>query len=381
MTNDNYTMMSDTQLLDEIHKVELKIDSVHLNRYVKNHYPELYRELKNRTQFLFDYYGENLVPIHAIIYSLEHGLVGMPICAHPDCSNVVGWNKSGFRVYCCREHCVSDPNVKQKIKHTCQDRYGSDSPLQSKVIREKIRQRFIDTYGVDNPAKLQQVQEKMKRTCTERFGVENAFQSEEIKKKIRQTNKTRYGKEFPGQVESIKEKKRQTLMEHYGVDVPLKCKELVEKSERTTIERYGYNRVAKSPLFSAYHRKRIFHDNIWFDSSWEIEVYDFLKENHIQFEYSPSISILYEYDCRQYTYHPDFIVNGKLYEVKGDHFFRVNESGHEVMVNPYRDPEWTDERYEWECGKYEAKHQCMISNNVTIIRECQMTDMKTLFGL
>ena len=196
MTKANYTMMSGTQLLDELHKVELEVDSVHLNRYVKNHYPELYQELKKRTKFLSDYYDKRPVPIHAIIYSLEHGIIEMPICAHPDCSNVVGWNKSGFRVYCCREHCVSDPNVKEKIKHTCQDRYGSDSPLQSKVIQEKIRQRFIDTYGVDNPAKLQQVQEKMKRTCIERFGVENTFQSEEIKEKIKQT-KPDMGKNIP----------------------------------------------------------------------------------------------------------------------------------------------------------------------------------------
>lgn len=158
----------------------------------------------------------------------------------------------------------------------------------------------------------------MKRTCVERFGVENAFQSEEIKNKIRQTNKTRYGKEYPGQVESIKEKKRQTLMEHYGVDVPLKCKDLVEKSEATTIARYGYNRVAKSPLFASCHRKRIFYDNLYFDSNWEVKVYDYLKENHISFEYSPSISLPYEYDGREFTYHPDFLVDGILYEVKGD---------------------------------------------------------------
>lgn len=135
-----------------------------------------------------------------------------------------------------------------------------------------------------------------------------------------------------------------------------------------------------SPLFSAYHRKRIFHDNIWFDSTWEVKVYDFLKENHIQFEYSPSISIPYEYDGRQYTYHPDFIVNGKLYEVKGDQFFRIDESGHEVMVNPFRDPEWTDKQYEWECGKYEAKHQCMLKNNVVILRESQIEDLDSVFN-
>lgn len=150
--------------------------------------------------------------------------------------------------------------------------------------------------------------------------------------------------------------------------------------EQTCQDRYGVSNFSYSPLFSAYHRKRIFHDNIWFDSSWEIKVYDYLKENHVPFEYSPSISIPYEYDGRQYTYHPDFLVNGKMYEVKGDHFFRINESGHEVMVNPYRDPEWSDEQYEWECGKYEAKHQCMLKNNVIILRESQIENLDSVFN-
>jgi hypothetical protein len=38
------------------------------------------------------------------------------------------------------------------------------------------------------------------------------------------------------------------------------------------------------------------------------------------------------------------------------------------MINPYRNPEWTDERYGWECRKHEAKHQCMLENNVVILR-------------
>ena len=381
MTNDNYTMMSNTQLLDEIHKVECKVDSVHLKRYLKNHYPELYDELKCRNGFLVDYYGGDGVPILAMIYSLKHGIDKMPICAHPDCSNVVRWHKDSFRVYCCREHCTTDPNVREKIRATCQERYGVDSVLQSKEVKEKIQQTSIKRYGVDNPAKSKEVQEKMRLTCIERYGVSNAFQSDEIKEKIKQTNKERYGKEFPGQVESIQEKIRQTLMKNYGVDVPLKCKELVEKSEQTTIERYGYNRVAKSPLFSATHRKRIFHDGLYFDSNWEVKVYDFLKDNHILFEYSPSISLPYEYDGREFTYHPDFLADERLYEVKGDQFFRINEStGQEEMFNPYREQEWSDERYEWECGKYEAKHQCMLNNNVIILRESQIDDLNLVFN-
>ena len=107
-----------------------------------------------------------------------------------------------------------------------------------------------------------------------------------------------------------------------------------------------------------------------FDSTWEVKVYEFCKDNNIEVEYSPSITYEYEYDGRIWTYHPDFLINDKVYEVKGDNFFRVNEStGKEEMFCPYRYTEWSDEYYQWMCGKYEAKHQCMIKNNVLILRD------------
>lgn len=113
-----------------------------------------------------------------------------------------------------------------------------------------------------------------------------------------------------------------------------------------------------------------------FGSSWEFLVYDFLLENHIDFEYQPSVSIPYEYKGTRHTYHPDFIVNGRIYEVKGDNFFRINEStGKEEMFCPYRDDDWSDEKYDWMCGLYEAKHQCMNENGVAILRQHHIKTM------
>ena len=48
-------------------------------------------------------------------------------------------------------------------------------------------------------------------------------------------------------------------------------------------------------------------------------------------------------------------VDGKLYEVKGDQFFDGDK-----MINPY------DRSQD---GLYEAKHQCMIKNNIIILKE------------
>ena len=118
-----------------------------------------------------------------------------------------------------------------------------------------------------------------------------------------------------------------------------------------------------------------------FDSKWEVKVYEFCKDNDIPVEYSPAISYPYEYDGRTWTYHPDFFVNGRIYEVKGDYFFRVNEStGEEEMFCPYRDPDWSDEYYDWKCRQYEAKRQCMIANNVTIIRGKGINNLKEVFN-
>ena len=63
------------------------------------------------------------------------------------------------------------------------------------------------------------------------------------------------------------------------------------------------------------------------------------------------------------------MTKSKLYEVKGDHFFRINETtGKEEMFCPWRSSDESDDEYKWKCGKEEAKHQCILANNITILR-------------
>lgn len=54
-------------------------------------------------------------------------------------------------------------------------------------------------------------------------------------------------------------------------------------------------------------------------------------------------------------YLPDFKVDGQLVEIKGDHFFKPDGT----MRNPYDSGQ---------DGLYEAKRQCILENNVKIIR-------------
>lgn len=59
-----------------------------------------------------------------------------------------------------------------------------------------------------------------------------------------------------------------------------------------------------------------------FDSIYEIAYYIWLVDNNIRFKYEPDMSILYIFDGKQHWYMPDFIVEGKIIEIKGDHFFK-----------------------------------------------------------
>lgn len=177
---------------------------------------------------------------------------------------------------------------------------------------------------------------------------------EEINKKREETNLKRYGVKNTGglrrkftqeEQKQITEKINQTKLEKYGKSGY--CNP--EKVAQTKLERYGsatYNNQADS-------KRKYFFDNYYFDSSWEIAYYVFLKDKNIDFEFHPNISYSYEFDGKTHKYYPDFRVRETFIEIKGSHFFEG-----EKMINPY-DRSQDD--------LYEAKHQCMILNNIKIL--------------
>ena len=350
-----------------------------------------------------------------------------PICSHPECNNKVGWSKANleFNHHCCHVCSNKDPKTTKKYKDTCQRQWGVDNAFQSEEKKQKIRQTNLKNLGVENPSQSELIKQKKVKTSINHFGVENPSQSEEIKEKIKQTNllnmgvecsfqsknvqnkirkriKDLYGVEFASQSQQVKDKYKETCQEKWGVDntfqsTEIKSKirqtnkllynsidpgnlpEFRDKAKRTSIEHYGVEYYSQS---IEYHKKKKhkFHSEkypeLTFDSTWEVKVYDFCRDNNIEVEYSPDIS--YEYECNgiKHTYHPDFLINGKVYEVKGNQFFKFNpETGKEEMICPYGKHKYTKEQYEQSCKAAESKHQCMLKNNVLILRD---KDIKNL---
>ena len=95
-------------------------------------------------------------------------------------------------------------------------------------------------------------------------------------------------------------------------------------------------------------------DRVEFDSKAELCYYIWLTDNGIEFTYQPNARFKYTFEGKDHFYHPDFIVEGRYVEIKGDHFFK--EDG--TMRNSW------DSSLD---GLYEAKHQCMLQNNVKIL--------------
>lgn len=402
MTNKNYTLMSNIELLDEINSIDKK--PVALQAFIQKTSPELWKEIKHRTLFLEDGTFDH-ISILMRIYCLKHNIQQIPLCKNPNCPNKskVGWDKRNhkFRDFCSSKCSANSEETKNKTKYTCQKKWGVDNPFQSKEIISKIKKSMLERHGVEHALQSKEIMKKAKQswnknlgvdcplksktirtksinTLKKNFGVENPMFSDKIKEKVKQSIRDNLGVDWAMQSTLVQEKSKNTNLKNRGVPYPMMSKEVRDKSIAKCRENWDVDNYVQTREYHQHAHKRYTnpkYPDMTFDSSWEFLVYDFLVEHNIPFEYQVE-PIEYEYNGKIHKYFPDFRVNGKIYEVKGDNFFRINESTNkEEMFCPWRNSNWSDEYYKWRCGLEEAKHQCMIANNVTILRHSQIKNL------
>lgn len=161
--------------------------------------------------------------------------------------------------------------------------------------------------------------------------------------KILATRYARYGHTNLKQSVSLKN----TYKEHK--------QEIEQKKSNTLFKHYGVRSPMQSSMLRAKHNVRISYDNKKFDSLSELALYIWLIDHNKQFEFQPNISFEYEFNGVIHKYCPDFKIDNQYVEIKGDQFFKDDGT----MQNPY------DHSLD---ALYEAKHQCMIQNNVIILK-------------
>ena len=318
MATNNYTTMSNVELLTFIKNLNIGIKQ--LQKYLKRHYPTLFIEIKNRTNFLNEALN---ITITERLFCIEHNLNSSPKCKNQNCNHQVKWDRKTqkYRTHCCGKCAQEDIEVKQKRENTFIQTIGVKSPLLLESTKQKIQS--------------QQTKDKRDSTMEKLYGVRNALQSTIIKSK--QVN---------------------TMVQNHGV---------VSASQLSGF----FSNCKKSYVNPKY-------PTITFGSSWEFKVYDFLTEHGIEFEYQPKLVLSYMFENKLHTYHPDFqLSSGQIVEVKGDQFFRLNKStGNEEMCIPsWCRKTMSEEEYEHRCQLAQAKHECMIKHNVIILRQNQIKNL------
>lgn len=312
---------------------------------------------------------------------------------------------------------LQNEEVKKKIKETVKEKYGVDCILKSKEIQEQIKSTNKKKYGSENVFASEEIKSRIKETMVKRYGVEHALQYKEFLEKCNKTKLERFGTLSISALPEIKEKLKRKHLRKYGVVHSSKSDIVKAKMAKTNLERYGYTaaakskkvrkKLAKAAKYNASNQeisKRIFkkredtvlkrhgvkhissldfvkakirktkmvkygvagavtykyvYKNIKFDSSWELAFYCYnlslnkpVKRCTKFFEY--------EFEGNSHLYFPDFEIEDKIFEIKGDHFF--NEEG--LMICPFNRAK---------DGLFQAKQQCGIKNNVIFITRKEIT--------
>jgi hypothetical protein len=139
--------------------------------------------------------------------------------------------------------------IRDKVKRTCVERYGSTLPINSQDNIEKRREKFQD-----EEYKRKWV-EKHKQTSLERYGVEHPMHSESVKEKQRQTMQENHGVDHPYQSPEIMAKMKANNMEKYGVENVAELAEVQIKMAQTTLRKYGVEHYNQLPEMKDYLRK------------------------------------------------------------------------------------------------------------------------------
>lgn len=207
------------------------------------------------------------------LYHYMNDIKSIPICNYNDCNNSVKWQKSYYAEYCSTK-CSSNATL-EKRKNTCIEKYGTDNPSKSKIIKDKIKETNLEKYGVHNYSLTREFNSYIK---------EKWIENREDWLEKRKLNLQKYGYVYPFQNNDILEKTKKTMYEKYGTYNPLQVPEINKKMKETNLERYGTSSFLQkdiSPEFLDNRNNKIFFENLLKDYS--------LKELSIKFNISYSL--------------------------------------------------------------------------------------------
>lgn len=231
---------------------------------------------------------------------------------------------------------------KEKSDITKTNKYGSLENAY-KSMSAKMTATNLEKYGTKSSAAAESTKEKARQNNLKNFGVEFTFQRSDVNAKRKKTMEAKYGAEYTTQSSILNKKKKKTEIQKYGSEKALQ-KIIKEKRETTMMEKYGVKHNFQMPEFldnkklSGAKWYKYKFDNESFDSSYEVAFYAYHKSLGETVIREPKPGIRYEKDGKIHRYFPDFLVNGKLYEIKTDSFVKEGkllDTYKQVLVEQY----------------------------------------------
>lgn len=370
--------MTDSDIIKMFSDKRGKINPNKTRKDYLNKYIDVKQYLENRYDVFFGY--------TTTIKFIFAGYTELPKC------KLCGKPLNSIRQYCNVKCETNDPDNRAlayrntdfekkviKTKKTMKDRYGvevgfqTDKCIQASHTKE-ARQKAVKSsektclfkYGETNSFKVKEFynkgmqtklkhrpndpnnSKKIQETISKKYGKNSILAIPEYREKGKQTKLNRYGDSNY----TNREKAKKTCLDKYGSENPTAFNST--KFKKSMLDKYGAEYFCQTEEFNKTRKRKFYFDNIGFDSLFEVAFYVYHRDLGNIIKHEPC-QIEYFFKNKRHIYCPDFRVNGQLIEIKGSHFF---ENG--KMINPF-DRSLDD--------LYEAKHQCMLENNVKIITD------------
>lgn len=165
--------------------------------------PLMMQFIMDSTKFLDDRFTL-LTRVYYVLNGLTD-IVRCEVCGKPMYKNAPNLT-AGIYPNCSRKCASINKKTRDKVKKTCNDRFGCDNVFQNENIKAKSRSTMLDRYGVEYTHQSKQLTDKCRKTCLEHYGVDHQWKNKDVQAKNRSTILQKYGNDSPLNVQSFKDK-------------------------------------------------------------------------------------------------------------------------------------------------------------------------------
>lgn len=319
-------------------------------------------------------YFEEFPTSTELTYALSNDLLEAPKCPYCGKTRSFAFTEKGavrddsyrsdpYRKY--YKTCGSVECSTRAAEDSCLENLGVKNPSQSIRVKEKKKETSLRNWKTENPMQNKEVAEKCFQSQISHY--DGWYRNtEEYKESCKETNLRKRGVEHSSQDPAVIAKSRATQnRNHGGWYSHAKNEEWRKKSIKTQKRKYGKDWYTQTEEYHKQAKRKYFYENFRFDSSWELSIAIFYIEHNLPIEIYPepiAYSFEFEGEVEHRLYFPDFKIDGKLIEVKGEHL--MDEEGNLTSDSVCKS--FSEKEKEHLRIRDAAKTQCMKDNDVII---------------